>query len=194
PAFYSKKDSLTIQLTSFTTNWDSSFIRIYKNKKQLQKIFEPMSLSPNNLYEPARIADINGDNLLDVKLISSYNGCGLAAMNVRVIFLFQNSNGTFTKISFDDKMDENGRVERDFNGDSNFEIITMDLKSYKSHNYWLFNIYNFKNYKLVNVNPSYDYPIMIQYLLRDNYEITNKISRVKMKEFGKKLPDNYDRK
>ena len=71
PKFYSSSDCLTIQTTSFTSKWDSSFISIYKNKKQIQRIFEPMGLSPSNLYEPARIADINGDGLSDIKLVVS---------------------------------------------------------------------------------------------------------------------------
>ncbi len=192
PDFYADHDTLIIQLTSFTNNWDSSYIRIFRNTKQIQKFFERMGFSPSNISEPVRVADINGDGLSDLKLIVSYNGTGLASMNVRVIYLFQKKGGEFTKTSFDDMMDEEERIERDFNGDNNFEIITMDLKNYHSHNYWRFNLYNFINNKLVNVNVPYDYPIMIQFLKRDNYEITTKIDRNKMKEFSKALPENYN--
>ena len=194
PEFYNGNDTITIQLTSFTNNWDSSYIRIFKNRKQIQKFFEPMGFSPSNMSEPARVADINGDGLSDLKLIISYNGTGLACMNVRVIYLFQKNRGEFTKISFDDKMDENRRPERDFDGDNNFEIITMNHRSYGGHSYWLFNLYDFNSDQLLNVNEKDNYPIMTQFLLRENYEITNKISREKMKEFALTLPEKYEKK
>lgn len=194
PSFYNSLDTITIQLTSFINNWDSSFIRIYKNNNQIQKFFEPMGFSPSNMSEPVRVADINGDGLSDIKLIISYNGTGVACMNVRVIYLFQRNDGKFTKISFDDMLDENGRPERDFDGDNNFEIITMNLTYYGNHSYWLYNIYDYYSYQLINVNKKYDYPIMIQFLTRENFEITTKLSREKMKEFSKVLPDNYEKK
>lgn len=194
PDFYADHDTLTIQLTSFTNNWDSSYIRIFKNRKQIQKFYEPMGFSPTNMFEPARVADINGDKLSDLKLIVSYNDPGLASMNVRVIYLFQKNGGEFTKISFNDMMDENRRQERDFDGDKNFEIITMNLRYDGDHSYWLFNLYNFDSDRLLNVNWKDNYPIMTQFLLRENYEITNKISREKMKQFALTLPEKYDKK
>ncbi len=33
---------------------------------------------------------------------------------------------------------------------------------------------------------------MIQYLFRENYKITNKISKEKMKTFAIELPENFD--
>jgi len=54
------------------------------------------------MFEPVRTADINGDGLSDLKLIVSYNGSGLACLNVRVIYLFQKNGGEFAKLSFDD--------------------------------------------------------------------------------------------
>jgi len=194
PSFYNDHDTITIQLTSFTNNWDSSYVRIFKNKKQIQKFFEPMGFSPSNIYEPVRVADINGDGLSDIKIIIPYNGNGLASMSVRVIYLFQKKQGGFTKISFNDMMDEDRRPERDLDGDHNFEIITMKLTYYGDHSYWLFNLFDFDSDSLVNVNNKDNYPIMTQFLFRENFEITNKISREKMKEFTLTLPEKYDKK
>ena len=198
PKFFDKKDSLTLLLTSFTNKWDSSFITVLKNGKQLQRFFEPMSFVDENLIVPVRLADINGDNLQDLKLIVPYMGNGTAALNVRVIYLFQQSDKRFTKISYFDKMGENSvgenRAERDFNGDGNYEIITMTLTSYQNHSYWLFNLFNFKNNDLVSVNDKYNYPILIQFLYHDNFKITNKMSRQKMKDFAQEKPEEYDRK
>ena len=193
PDFFENKDSITIQLTSFIGNWDSSYVRIYRNKKQIQKFFEPMGFSQENIFEPIRIADINGDGLNDLKIIIPYLGNGIASLNVRVIYLFQKSVGDFTKISFDDKMNGN-RPERDFDGDKNYEIITMTLTGYENHSYWLYNLYDYNSNGLINVNAKDDYPIMIQFLYRENYQITDKITRQKMKDFALSLPEKYDKK
>lgn len=199
PKFFSNADTLTVQLTSFIGNWDSSYIRVYRNKKQIQRFFEPMGFSQSQIFEPMFTADINSDGLTDVKLLIPYMGCGLASLNVRVIYLFQKGNGSFTKISFNDMMSENNnsmagnRPERDFDGDKNFEIITMTLKGYEGHNYWLFNLYDFVDGELNNVNVKDDYPIMIQFLIRENYTITDKLTRLKMKEFSMPLPERYNK-
>jgi len=193
PHFFNNQDSLTILLTSFELKFDSSFIRIFRNNLQIQEAFEPVFFIETNVStEPLQIGDINGDTLNDIKLNFPYMGNGLASLNQRVIYLFQKEDETFTKISFLDKMGKHS-TERDFNGDHNFEIITMRLNDYKEHNYWTFNVYNFKNNNLININDKFDYPIMIQFLYRDNYTITNKISRVKMKDFTDKVPIDFSR-
>lgn len=193
PGFFDNNDSLTVQLTSFVNNWDSSYVRIYCNEKQIQKFFEPMGFSQDNIFEPIRTADINGDSLLDLKILVPYMGNGTAALNVRLIYLFQRPDHSFTKISFNDKMNEN-RPERDFDGDNNYEIITMTLMGYENHSYWLYNLYDYNSGDLINVNTKDDYPIMIQFLYRENYEITDKISREKMKDFELSLPEGYDKR
>jgi hypothetical protein len=193
PDLFGYKDSMTVELISFIENWDSSYIYIYRNSKQIQRFFEPMGFSSLNVNEPIRVADINGDDLCDIKLVILYNGTGLASMNVRVIYLFQKPDGSFTKISFDDKMDDN-RPERDFDKDGNYEIITMNLFGHEDHSYWVFNLFEYKDNELVNANSKDNYPIMIQFLHRENFEITNKISRKKMKDFELNLPDEFDKK
>lgn len=193
PKFYDNGDTLTIQLTSFTDHWwDNSIIRFFRNKTETQRIFENMAFSPVGL-DTLRVADINGDGLQDIKIISSYMGTGTTALNVKVIYLFQQPEKNFTKISFTDKM-SNNRPERDFDGDGNYEIITMNLVGHENHSFWVFNIFNYNNGGLVNSNIKDNFPIMIQFLYRDNYEISNKISRDKMKTFALTLPDDYDKK
>ncbi|NNV55173.1 hypothetical protein GD597_06865 [Panacibacter sp. KCS-6] len=193
PKFYDKIDSLTLVLTSFAGKWDSSYITVFKNGKQIQRFFEPMLFYETNLFEPIMLADVNGDNLQDIKLIVPYMGNGTASLNTRVIYLFQQKDKNFIKISFMDKMSDN-RPERDFNGDGNYEVITMTLTSYQYHSYWSFNLFNFKKNDFVSTNNKYNYPILIQFLNRDNFKITNKISRQKMKDFGQTKPADYDRK
>jgi hypothetical protein len=191
PKFFDNGDTITIQLTSYTDHWwDNSIIRIFRNKTAIQKISENMGFNPVGL-DTLRVADINNDGLQDIKIVAAYMGNGTAALNVRVVYLFHQPDHSFRKISFADKMTSN-RLERDFDADGNFEIITMNLTGFNDHSYWLFNIFNYKDGGLININSKDNYPIMIQFLYRDNYEITNKISREKMKTFSLALPDEYD--
>lgn len=191
--FFDNNDSLTIQITTYEQK-DSSFIRIFRNNTLIKKVFEPIYFNDLNIStEAVKVADINGDSLKDIKLIAWYMGNGTASMNVRTIYFFQNQKEHFTKISFDDKIGD-GRPERDIDGDGNYEIITMTLQGYENHNYWLFNLFSYNNDNLVNVNSKDNYPILIQLLNRENYSITDKVSKDKMKQLTLTLPEGYSRK
>lgn len=200
PEFYKNQDSLTIRLTSLSDNTDTSYIRVYRNSKQIQLFIEPYNIgsgfecnkigpAPQTLY----LEDINGDGLNDLKILIPENGaCGGYNYYATVIYLFQKTDGTFTKISFTDLMMEYiNRPERDIDGDGNYEIITQTFLNYETHNYWLFNLYNFTGMGLKNVNDKDNYPILVQLLYRNNYAVTDKVPRQKMKAFAKKLPDRY---
>ena len=58
-------------------------------------------------------------------------------------------------------MEYKNKLERDFDGDGNYEIIVQSFQSYGYHNYFLFNLYNYKDGQLVNVNNKTNYPIMV---------------------------------
>ena len=182
-SFFNDKSELEVTINGNTENSKDTYIEI-KTKSKSKKYFEEI---PAQGTDGFYIADFNGDGKKDFKIVCFYMGSGLASLNVRVLYFFQNENQSFTKISFDDKMDEN-RLERDINGDGNFEIITMTLQEHKNHNYWLFNVYNFINNDLICVNVQRNYPIMIQYLFRDNFKETTNISRDEIKEYGLRKP------
>lgn len=202
PDFFKNHDNITIQLTGhIENNQDNSILRIYRNKTQIQKIIEPSGIgrtsdiiapTPRSIY----IEDINGDNLNDFKILIPSNACcGLYNYYLRVIILLQKDNGTFTKLSYRDLMLEyRHRLERDFDGDGNFEIVTQTLIINQEHNYWLFNVYNIIGNRLKNVNYKFDYPIMVQILENENYKVTSQISTEIMNKFGRKLPEKYDEK
>jgi len=96
---------------------------------------EPYSIGGGfgSLYDTLLFADFNADSLLDVKILWSDGGCGITGLNERVIYLIQQPENKFTKFSFLD-MASSMRLERDLNGEGNFEIITMTLNGYESHN------------------------------------------------------------
>lgn len=60
--------------------------------------------------------------------------------------------------------------------------------------YWLYNLYDYNLNSLNNVNAKDDYPIMIQFMFRENYQITDKITRQKTKNFSLPLPKGFDKK
>jgi hypothetical protein len=183
-SFFNDKSDLEVTINGNIENLKETYIQVKTNLKS-KKYFEQI---PAQGTDGFYIADFNGDGKKDFKIVCFYMGSGLASMNVRVIYFFQKENKEFTKISFDDKMDGN-RMERDLNGDGNFEIITMTLEGHKNHNYWLFNVYNFVNDNLICVNNKINYPIMIQYFFRDNYKVTTKITRKDMQKYEIKKPE-----
>ena len=182
-SFFKDNSDLEVTINGNTENSKDIYIEV-KTKLKSKKYFEEIPvLGTDEFY----IADFNGDGKKDFKIVCYYMGSGLASLNIRIIYFFQKGNKEFTKISFDDKIGEN-TTERDLNGDGNFEIITMTLQNHKNHNYWLFNLYNFVKNDLVCVNRKMNYPIMVQYLFRDNYKVTKKMTRKEMKKYELKKP------
>lgn len=187
PGFFNNDQSLTIQLISSKEHWhENSVIKVRTQEFSEDVDFNPIALGS------IRVLDLNGDGLKDVKIIAPYKGNGTASMNSRVIYLFQQKDKSFMKISFNDKQSDN-RMERDFDGDGNYEIITMKLMGYQNHSYWNFNLFNFVNGKLVSVNKKHDYPILVQFSEKENFKITDKIGRQKMKSFALSLPESYNK-
>jgi len=182
--FFNDKSDLEVIINGDFHDSKKTHFEVNSNSKS-RKYFEEIPVhGTDGLY----VADFNGDGKKDFKIVCYFMGCGVASMNVRVVYFFQKSNKEFTKISFDDKFGEN-MTERDLNGDGNFEIITMTLQNHKNHNYWLFNLYNFVNGNLVCVNDKMNYPIMVQFLFKDNYKVTNKLTKKEMKKYELKKPN-----
>lgn len=201
PHFFHTKEAASVKLICRSDTSDTSYIRIYRGRQQIQSFTEPYSFGSG--YECNRIVpnlpsmfaeDVNGDGLKDLKILIPGNaGCGAFNYYLQVIYLFQNRNGTFTKVSFSDlMMFYQNHIERDIDGDGNYEIITQTFQNVGKHNYWVFNLYDFTGKGLVNVNRKAHYPIMIQLLYRENYKGTDKIPRSIMKQYERKLPDTFD--
>ena len=190
PEFFKNRKTLNIDLTYFIEPAKNSEIKVWGFSSKIVTFQEDIPFTPIGL-DSLRIADINGDGLKDLKISSYYMGNGLASLNIRIVYLFQQIDGNFLKTSYDDKMGDN-RVERDFDNDRNFEIITMTLQNHKNHNYWLFNIYNFLYGKLVNVNSKANYPIMVQFLEKETFKTTTNLSRKEMKKYEIPFPKNFN--
>lgn len=190
---FSPKDLMTITLRDYFLDHsslvieskplrkkDASILRLYKNRKIVANFILNLPIFEENVYRVI-VADIDGNGLKDIGIKTSYrsNGLGLSVNNN---FIFQIADGEFTQIQFDDMSDQTFEM-RDINNDGNYELFTCHLQKHKNHNYWLYNVYSFDGKKLVNVNESIDYPIMIQILEKQNHKITKNLSRAAMKRY-----------
>jgi hypothetical protein len=178
---------------SFTqSNYSDSAKLTLKYKGRLVHSLKIESINPLTLNDTLYAADIDGNGNIDFKLIFYNNGSGLAGSLLHKLYLFNNGHNRFNSFYY---TDFSSFVERDMNKDGNYEIIGDVLTRYKGHSYWTFNLYNYsKKGKLLNVNQILNYPILVQYLNRDNYQITNKLSRKEMKFFTLSYPDYFKSK
>jgi len=153
-------------------------------------IIKRMCFDNTWLEQHVYIADIDGNGLPDFKIIVDNDGNGFAADYETKVYLFNEGNDVFKLIAFTDLF---SNIERDFNHDGNYEIIGQEYRRYKEHAYFIFNLYNFKNGKFVNVSHNYNYPIAIKYLYGRNFITANNMPRGIMKKFTFKKPgDNFD--
>lgn len=164
-----------------------TWITIKKNGHTLQKIEEPTGLNGYRI-DSAYVADINGDGLADVKFMIPMQANKTNRINRTEVYLFQHPKHGFTKISFGDV---NGRRERDMDRDKNYEIITRALRSYKGHNYWIFNVYQYTNGDLLNVSKKYGYPRMA---LAGSGASLRKVPVALSKSFSPVYPVGYDKR
>jgi hypothetical protein len=185
-SFFLDKTDLKLKIISNFENPTQAIILLEHHKKTSRFTEQIIVQDLDNFL----VAEMNSDGKKDIKIINSYMGNGLAALNVRVIYFFQNKNKGFTKISFDDMMIGN-RLERDLNSDGNFEIITMRLQNHKNHNYWVFNAYNLENNTLKCLSQKVNFPMMVQYLNVNNFKPTNKISKKEMLKYQLKTPIEF---
>ena len=156
-----------------------------------KQFLEPWYLLPESLTQPVRVADINGDGRMDIKLVVNAVGGGAVRGLVRLVYLFGQPGGGFDKVSF---LSFHDGPERDFDGDGNYEMLVRELVSYRGHSYWSFNIFHYSDGKFVNVSPRYGYPVLIQFLNKPNYQVTTKITPREARQFLLKQPREYDQK
>ena len=183
PRFYNDSISLTIQFTVDNSSEEAkNIIRIYKGKETIQSFrndkvdYMPFYVSRH----PIKVADLNGDSLLDIKVTYDYNSNGLS-LSYRPIYLIQNDKGTFTKYSFDNMYEDRLDFERDFDNDGTFEIQSVQLVQNDNHSYWCFSVFKITNNGLVDISDKIDYPIFIQFLHKRNYKQADVKLRVSLK-------------
>lgn len=189
--FFNDKSHLYFEIIPLSKESESSSkIYIYKNKKIISSYNSELPISSINLMNFG-IADFDGNGYKDIALKISYMGNGTASLNVKNIFLYQTSDSEFKVIDFNDKGYGLWYIH-DINKDKNFEIFTKHLTNHAGHSYFLFNTYRFNGEKLINVNDEINYPIMVQFLYKENYKTTKNLSRNSMKKYSIEDPTKYD--
>ena len=172
PNFYQDSSSLTIQFTLDKSKAkNQNVIRIYKDKTAIQSFRSELVdfyLSYASTY-PIRVGDLNGDRLLDIKIIYDYHSNGLA-LSFRPIYLIQGEKGFFKKYSFDNMFEDRIDLERDLDSDGKFEIQSVRLVQQNNHSYWCFEIFQIEDSSLAAVSDKFHYPIFVQFLNKRNYK------------------------
>lgn len=142
-----------IQILEQEGKTESSQILFFKEDKISQKLFVPYWV--RHILPTADIADFNGDGIPDIKFRMYTGGNGSAALlNYKVFLISQQSK--YRVFSF---VDFSSEKEYDFNNDGIAEIIGCTTTNYKGHNYWVYNLYNWKNGALAMVSKEYGYPV-----------------------------------
>jgi hypothetical protein len=166
-----------------------SILLYFKNKliKKADGAFARITYATFPLY----IEDINNDGRFDFIIATYYGGAaGLASSNIFTTFFSNKGNNRFSSVSYG-SFYSGPQKEYQFNHDGKYEIIGQSLVRYKQHNYWLFDLYNYKNGKLVNVGKKYNYPIAVPYLNKETFKATNKIPQKQLQKLSLKQPNLF---
>lgn len=93
--------------------------------------------------------DLDGNGLKDFVVFSWWGGAGLASMNYRVDLFLKKDKRQYQRISYD-TMNPDMKDFVDLNHDGKAEVIITGYYPGKKHNYFSYNIYQFKNFRILN--------------------------------------------
>lgn len=163
PNFFRGKDAVTVQLYHYGTesNYPNSTISLIDAEGNLlTTIFEPTQFHKTALrHTTLSVADIDGNGLKDIKIEFSYMGNGLMAYAIRTIYIFQEKNITFNKISFDSFVCKGYVSEIDIDRDGKHEIVAKTLEYADENNrFWVENLYKYTPEGLICISEANGYP------------------------------------
>jgi len=114
------------------------------------KTREEVAPIPHAVYQ----FDLDNNGLKDFIILSSYRGAGLAGYNDVVEILLKKQDGSYANITYD-TMKSGIEDFVDLNKNDECEIIITGFHFDNKHNYFTYNIYEIKNYKLVNADSKF---------------------------------------
>lgn len=191
PDCFQKNDAVTIQLYDYSVG-DSTISLIGKDGNLLTAISESVTIHEMAIrYTSVSVGDIDCNGLNDMKINFPYMGNGLMANAKRIVYLFQNADRTFSKVSFDSFTWKNDIMETDADGDGKYEIVVRNIQNIDDDNYyWVENLYKYTANGLVCVSDKNGYPKAYNV---DKEKATDaEIVAKHKKEWTVPIPDGYN--
>lgn len=194
PDFFEGNNSATIQLYHYGTEGNisnSTISLINKEGAFLTTLLEPTQFHEMALqYTTLSVADIDGNGLKDIKIEFPYMGNGLMACAVRTIYVFQENNKKFNKVSFDSFVCQEDVSEIDVDNDGKYEIVARTMEYIDEENsYWVENLYKYTPEGLVCVSKENGYP-KVANVYEDKSTDAKIVTKIK-NEWKSSLPDEY---
>jgi hypothetical protein len=180
-------ENYTVKITETTELTDGGKISIYFKGKLIKSVNGDF-IRVGAVYFPLYLEDIDDDGIPDF-IIQCYSAgaSGLASSHVYNTCFLKRGSQKFKVLRFE-SFYQHPQREYEFKP-GKYAIIGQSLLYYKGHNYWLFDLYHYKNGKLVNVSKQYNYPIAVPYLNKETFTPTTKISRRELERLSSKEPD-----
>ena len=168
--------------------WKTTRIQVFRNKLMVQEFHSDSVafVSTHFALEPIVVADFNGDNLPDIRILGGIWGNSWAG-GYRIIYLLQDSSHYFTEISYYGKEKHAERVV----DNSRVAVVTTGLNSVAGHSYFTYYLYKFSGTDLIDVSKKYGYPIFIQLLYRENHQPARNIPDSIIRRYLRSKPPEY---
>lgn len=128
---------------------------------------------PNDVYW----ADLDGNGQKDFIVISWNGGAGLGGHECRLEIFLKEKEGLYHKISYDG-MSPGLEDFVDLDNDRKYEVIITGVYDGQRHNYFTYNIYEFRDFKLINVDAKFSgFPKFIWMTYKNNDKDTNHLMK-----------------
>jgi hypothetical protein len=170
---YVSKDGSVIARLNESFASDLLDFSLKVNNTTLVQMTERELPMPYAVYQ----VDLDGNGLYDYIVFYSYHGNSLASLFSRVEIFLAEKDGVYNKISCESQ----GPGVEDFvdlDNDGKYEVIITDLRIVDGHTYFTYNIYEFKDYKLVNADAKFKgFPKFIWYTFKSNDKDTTRLTK-----------------
>lgn len=164
-----------------------SYFDFYRDGELVQSFADKHPVTFNTLPDTIYTADFNNDGLFDIKIVVKNNSPSFAGKRKRKFYFIQNTDGTFDKFSYLDFFHEE---ERDLDGDGKWEIITRHSYLKQNTVYWVFDIFNFEDHKMVHKSKKFGYPRVTNFMTEEIKD-TEDIDRAKWQMFSRSIPEYH---
>ncbi len=160
---------------------DSSSIKLTNGSTQTQ-FYVPWYFTELVVPKQITLSDVDGNGLIDLKIVVANNGSGIAASLQFYILLLQISEHQFCYLGC---LTDGDLSFKDLNSDGLTEVISRSPDYLNEDRTITYNAFNIKGCSFMNVDSQFDYPKM--YFRYSGEEI--KLSAKQLKEKSKSTPD-----